>query len=285
MTARVAVVTGAAGAMGAGCARALASSFDALVLTDLHADALSAVGAGCVSAEVCTVAGDLTDPDLVARLVAETRARGEFGALVNTAGLSPTMAGWREILRVDLVAVARLLDAFFPIVVPGTVAVCIASVSGHMGAPDRELDAVLRDPLAPGFDAAYRALTRAEPDAGWTYRCAKLGVIQLCARTAVRWGACGGRVVSLSPGLVDTGMGRLELANNEIKAALVEMTPLAPSRLGPETPLPGRIDDIARTVDFLCSANASFISGCDVLVDGGLLAAMNNSTSGGIGGG
>jgi NAD(P)-dependent dehydrogenase (short-subunit alcohol dehydrogenase family) len=40
--------------------------------------------------------------------------------------------------------------------------------------------------------------------------------------------------------------------------------------------LPGRTDDIARTVAFLCSEGASFISGCDVLVDGGLIAAMSN---------
>jgi NAD(P)-dependent dehydrogenase (short-subunit alcohol dehydrogenase family) len=39
--------------------------------------------------------------------------------------------------------------------------------------------------------------------------------------------------------------------------------------------LPGRADDIANTVAFLCSDRASFVSGCDVRVDGGLIAAMN----------
>jgi NAD(P)-dependent dehydrogenase (short-subunit alcohol dehydrogenase family) len=259
---RVAVVTGAAGAMGQACAQ----MFDEVVRTDLHEG---------------DVVGDLTDASVVAKLVDEVRARGEFGALVHTAGLSPTMAGWREIMSVDLVATAALLDAFLPLVGPGSAAVCIASVSGHMGGSDPKLDAVLRDPLAPDFLDAYRALTPDEPDPGWTYACAKRGVIQLCARAAVPWGARGGRVVSVSPGLIDTGMGRQELAEQEIIPWMVGMTPLSSTRVDSEVPLPGRIDDIARAVAFLCSDDAAFISGCDILVDGGLLAAMNNQESDG----
>jgi NAD(P)-dependent dehydrogenase (short-subunit alcohol dehydrogenase family) len=82
--------------------------------------------------------------------------------------------------------------------------------------------------------------------------------------------------VSISPGLIDTGMGRLELEHNAIKTRMAEITPVAAHRSHGETVLPGRIDDIAGAVAFLCSEQASFISGCDVLVDGGLLAAMNN---------
>jgi NAD(P)-dependent dehydrogenase (short-subunit alcohol dehydrogenase family) len=45
-----------------------------------------------------------------------------------------------------------------------------------------------------------------------------------------------------------------------------------------DTILPGRTDDIARTVAFLCSGAAAFISGCDILVDGGLIAAMHHQS-------
>ena len=159
---------------------------------------------------------------------------------------------------------------------PGSVAVCLASVSGHMGAFDPAMDAVLDDPLAADLEARFQSLAGDEPDPGATYRLAKRGVIRLCERAAVAWGARGGRVVSLSPGLIDTEMGRLELVHNPIKTWMAEMTPVGGDRSGPDTVLPGRTDDIANTVAFLCSDRASFVSGCDVRVDGGLIAAMNH---------
>jgi len=53
------------------------------------------------------------------------------------------------------------------------------------------------------------------------------------------------------------------------------MTPVGADRSGSGTVLPGRVDDIASAVAFLCSDRASFVSGCDIRVDGGLAAAMN----------
>src|SRR4029078_1357672 len=124
---------GAAGAMGAVCARALAPTADVLLLTDRDHGRLDAVGeeiARTTGTRVSALPGDLGDPAFAGHLA---RAAGDLGALralVQTAGLSPSMAGWPEILRVDLVAVAALLDAFLPAVVPGSVAVCLSSISG-----------------------------------------------------------------------------------------------------------------------------------------------------------
>jgi len=262
--------------MGRACARALGATFDVLLCTDIAEDRLAATLAPSTDARVCAAPGDLADQAFVAELAARARELGEFGALVNTAGLSPSMAGWREILQVDLVAAARLLQAFEPLVLPGSVAVHIASVSGHMGAFDAAMDAALDDPLADDLDARYVALAGDLPDPGATYRLAKRAVVRLCERAAVPWGARGGRVVSVSPGLIDTEMGRLELEHNPIKVWLAETTPLGPARMDAATPLPGRIDDIADAVAFLCSDRASFISGCDIRVDGGLAGALGN---------
>ena len=275
----VSVATGAAGAMGSACASALAPGVDVLLLTDVDEHRLADVAHGIARdfpTRVCVAPGDLGDPAFAAELAGRARALGDLRSLVQTAGLSPSMAGWREILGVDLAAPARLLDAFLPQVVPGSVAVCVASVSGHMGAFEPAMDDVLADPLAADFDEKFRSLAGADPDPGATYRLAKRGVIRLCERMAVVWGARGGRVVSLSPGLVDTEMGRLELQHNEIKHWMAGITPVGGDRSGSDTVLPGRIDDIAGTVAFLCSDQASFISGCDVRVDGGLLAAMSH---------
>ena len=184
------------------------------------------------------------------------------------------MADWREILRVDLVGTARLLAAFFDRVVPGSVSVCVASIAGHIGTFDPQMDVVLDQPLVADFAERFRAEFGTDPDPGSTYRLAKRGVIRLCERTAVAWGSRGGRVTSLSPGLMDTAMGRLELTNNAIKEEMVKLTPSRSTRQGPDGALPGHPDDVARAVAFLCSDDASFVSGCDIRVDGGLIAAM-----------
>jgi NAD(P)-dependent dehydrogenase (short-subunit alcohol dehydrogenase family) len=275
----VSVVTGAAGAMGSACAQTLGASSDVLLLTDRDEAGLAATAA-VLEAEgttVVTIVGDVADPLVIDALVRQVADHGPLRALVHTAGLSPSMTDWEEILRVDLAGVVRLLDAFAPAVVPGSVAVCLASVSAHMGEFAPEMDAVLDAPLAPDLAGRFRSCLGTEPDPGSTYRLAKRGVLRACERAAVAWGASGGRVVSLSPGLIDTGMGRLELAENPVKAHLVELTPIHSSRQGPEPVLPGHTADIAEAMAFLCSERAAFVSGCDLRVDGGLIAAMNQS--------
>jgi NAD(P)-dependent dehydrogenase (short-subunit alcohol dehydrogenase family) len=274
----VTVVTGAAGGMGGACARVLTAGCDVLLLTDINEGRLwvaaEAIERDCDVA-VTSLVADLGDPDAITAVADRAAVLGELHGLVHTAGLSPAMAPWDEILRVDLVGVARLLDAFLPHAGPHSVAVCLASVAGHMGAFDPAMDAVLDDPYAPDLDARYRVAFGGDPDPGMTYRLAKRAVIRLCERAAVAWGARGGRVISISPGLIDTEMGRLELDDNPIKTWMVETTPLSAGRCADGTPLPGRADDIASAVGFLCSDAASFVTGCDLRVDGGLIGAMN----------
>ncbi len=267
--------------MGAACASALAATVDVVLLTDLDADRLASAATRIGSettATVCSLAGDLSEPGFVDELAARTHALGGLRSLVHTAGLSPSMAPWSEILRVDLVATARLLDVFLSCATRGSVAVCLASLAGHLGPFEPSMDALLDEPLDAHLEARYRALTGAEPDPGITYRLAKRGVIRLCERAAVLWGARGGRVLSVSPGLIDTAMGRLELRNNPIKQWMAELTPVGGDRSAPDAVLPGVVRDIADVVAFLCSDKASFVSGCDVRVDGGLTAALNGAS-------
>jgi NAD(P)-dependent dehydrogenase (short-subunit alcohol dehydrogenase family) len=81
------------------------------------------------------------------------------------------------------------------------------------------------------------------------------------------WGDRGARIVSLSPGLIATTMGALEFANSPQKRQLYEQTPLQRE---------GTMVEIADAVEFLTSDRASFISGTDLLVDGGIAAAIHN---------
>ena len=78
-------------------------------------------------------------------------------------------------------------------------------------------------------------------------------------------GASRGTNPSVSPGLIDSPQGASGYAVHPEKVKLVEMTPLARE---------GTMIEIADAVEFLVSDRASFISGIDLLVDGGLAAAF-----------
>jgi NAD(P)-dependent dehydrogenase (short-subunit alcohol dehydrogenase family) len=199
---------------------------------------------------------DLTDASSLTSLARDV---DELDALVVTAGVSPAMTDARTIFDVDLAGVARVLDAFDHLVRPGVVAVCVASMAGHLGSWTDETLQALDEPLSC-IDAGLT------DDPATAYMLAKLGVLRLVRRTARSWGARGARIVSVSPGVIDTPMGRLELADTEGTRAMVDASALGRA---------GRADEIASVIRFLCSDDASYITGTDVLVDGGSVASLS----------
>jgi NAD(P)-dependent dehydrogenase (short-subunit alcohol dehydrogenase family) len=210
------------------------------------------------------VACDVTDPNAVRSLAEQVGAAGTFRALVHAAGVSPTMDNARRVLEVNLVGTQLLLNAFEPMVMTGSAAVLFASSAGHQLAPymTPEQLALLANPLDEGFlDAATASVGG---DSGFAYGLSKAGVHQAAYRAASGWGPRGGRVVSLSPGIIDTPMGQQELSLQPAMPHLLARTPLG--RMG-------QPDEIAAVVGFLISDSASYVTGIDVLVDGGMVRA------------
>jgi NAD(P)-dependent dehydrogenase (short-subunit alcohol dehydrogenase family) len=250
----VAVVTGAGSGMGRACVDRLLDTVDHLVAVDLRPpDIEGTIGIAC----------DISDPVAVGGLVERVHELGPFRSLAHAAGLSPTMADPRRIVDVNLLGTVRLLDALEPIVTNGSAAVCFASSAGYLPLEllGPELSRLVHDPRTEGFlDRAAELL----PDPGMAYAWSKKGVQLQAARAAVNWGPRGGRVVSLSPGLIDTPMGRQEFENQPMMKPMLDNTPLGRF---------GIAEEIAAVVAFLLSDEASFVSGVDLLVDGALGAA------------
>ena len=255
----VAVVTGAASGMGRACVDRLRGHASVIVAVDLQVpDVPGATSVAC----------DIADPAAVLALAERVRELGPFRALAHAAGISPTMGDARRMFEVDLVGTQRLLDAFEPLVVRGSAAVCFSSSAAYQVSAfvTPEHEALLADPLAPDF--LDRAVAAAGDHSGFAYALAKVGVIRAAARAAVRWGSRGGRVTSVAPGLIDTPMGRQELAQQAEMQGMLAATPLG--RLGE----PG---EVAAVVAYLLSDAASYVSGIDVLVDGGMVQGLLTS--------
>lgn len=266
----VVVITGGAGGMGLACARALADR-GRLLLVDVREDLLDQAQKALEGhgADVETLPCDVSSPADVAAVAARVRELGRLRCLVHTAGVSPEMADAATVLDVDLAGSARITDALLPLVNPGSSAILIGSIAGYSDVPVG-VDPLLDDPLAEGFFATIEQAMGQELDSATAYVLAKRGVVRLAERLATPWGKRGGgRTVAISPGLIDTPMGRLELDRQQIIPVMIDVTPVK----RPDRPPPGRPEDIAAVVAFLESDAAGFISGSDIRVDGGLVGA------------
>jgi len=259
------VITGGSGGMGKATARLLGRK-GALLLADVSEERLAQTVRELAAegiTDVATRTVDITNAEQVQALADAAAELGELGAIVHTAGLSPTMADSRRIMEVNMVGTALILQAFLPLARPGSVAVCIASMAGHFTPRNEAYNSVLLDPLAPDFIDRMEAFSQGNP--GASYGLSKLGVILYVEDQAWAWGQKGARIVSVSPGTIDTPMGRQEASQQKEMQVMLDNTPLRRE---------GQASEIATAVAFLCSSDSSYITGADLRVDGGTTANM-----------
>ncbi len=246
----VALVTGAAQGIGKSIALRLARDGFALALADINAEGLQAVEAEihALNAPARMFAADLTQLPQLEQIIEEAAGLGELQVLVNNAGrlltspfLDVTEADWDATLGLDLKTVFFAMQYAARRMKPGGRIVNISSVSGRSGRADQ----------AP-------------------YAAAKAGVINLTRSGARAFASRGITVNAVCPGVVDTPLTqqihreraqRVNITPEESLARMIATIPLA--RL--ESP-----EDVANAVSFLCSPDASYITGQSLNVDGGM---------------
>jgi NAD(P)-dependent dehydrogenase (short-subunit alcohol dehydrogenase family) len=242
-----------------------------LVLADLNADALASAAADLQGEghEVVTQQVDVSDVGSVAKLAHAAAALGPVTTVVHTAGLSTQQASPTAILAVDLLGTALVLDAFEEVVAAGGAGVFISSMAGHL----RPLPAELESALSSTPAAELLSLPFLSPEAITTssiaYGTSKRANHLRVAAAANGWGLRGARVNSISPGVIATPMSKAELAGETgvFMRAMID---------GSATGRPGTAEEIADAVDFLTGPHSTFITGTDLLVDGGVIAAVRN---------
>lgn len=267
MAAGVHLVTGAARGIGFACAEALASEGARLLVCDLDRESVERAAGALrdANATVEALAADITRDADLRGIAARIEALGGLAGCVHAAGLGGTMADAARVIEVNLAGTARLLDALLPVANAGSAVVCIASQAAHFWAAGaspgvREL---LADATAQGLAGRLaEALGMEALDGGTAYGLSKYGVLQLVVERAAEFGARGVRLLSISPGIIETPMAAAEMAaHTEAMRAIIDMTPVG-GRMG----APAELGAVAA---FLCSPRASFVSGVDLLVDGG----------------
>jgi NAD(P)-dependent dehydrogenase (short-subunit alcohol dehydrogenase family) len=231
---------------------------------DAAAEELRALGTSC-DATVC----DVTERAAVERARDLATATGTVVSVVHTAGLSPTMASAERIIQVNALGTVYVNEVFSATAEAGFRLVNVASSAGHLPpgtpVPRRAYPSAFTDPdrLARAMVSRCNLLP-AKHRAAFAYSISKHFVIWYSRKQAAALGAKGGRIVSVSPGSTDTEMGRLEGPMGA--TALAEVS--AVGRFG-------RPEEIAEVLAFCASEKASYLTGTDVLVDGGAGAALS----------
>lgn len=211
---------------------------------------------------------DITSVDSVRALADVAHSLGPVRTLIHTAGVSPVQAPVEAVLAVDLIGTAIVLDAFEAVITPGGSGLVIASMAADFfPAPPKKIQKLLATTPTPSLASLDELSADQFGSSAEAYAFAKHANRGRVAAASVPWGRRGATLNAISPGVISTVMGRAELAseNGQIMRALVDGS--GTGRLG--TP-----EDIAAAGAFLLGPDASFITGTNLMVDGGVIASL-----------
>ena len=206
--------------------------------------------------ECSTIRCDLGSKEDILNLVAFATAKGDIKYMVNAAGVSPSQAPVEHILRVDLYGTSVLLEEFGTVIAPGGSGVIISSQSGHRlpALPQEQNEALAMTPVDELLQLPFiREIDDTLKAYQYSKRCNVLRVMYEAT------------VNSISPGIIIT-----PLANDELhgprKDGYLKMIEGMPARRA------GTPDEVGDLAEFVMSSRGRFISGADLLIDGGCTA-------------
>lgn len=260
------VVLIGAGSIGQAIVRRVGSGKRVLVadISEANAQAAAEVLADAgFESTVATV--DVGSRESVAALAAQAGALGEVSDVVHAAGLSPSQASVADILRVDLYGTALVLELFGEVIAPGGSAVVISSQSGHR-LPALSLEQDHQLATIPTDELLELPLVQAVTDTLHAYQVSKRGNGLRVRAQAIAWGERGARVNAISPGVIITPLARDELTGPRAEFYQRMLGGSPAGRAG--TP-----DEVANVAELLMTPRGAFITGSDILMDGGVTAS------------
>ena len=248
LSGKVAVVTGAGQGLGREFARALANAGADVVIAELNAETARDAAAEIerIGRNALAVQTDVTDPDSVQNAVDKAlKAFGKIDVLVNNAGITI----WGEAENVSADDWRKVVDVNY-----NGLFLCCQAVGRVM--IERKSGSIINI-------ASMSGLIVNVPQCQASYNSSKAAVIHLTRSLAVEWAAHGVRVNAISPGFMDTPMARPFFENPDIGGLWMQRVPMG---------RPGRPEELGPLVVFLAAEASSYITGSNVVVDGGYTA-------------
>ena len=259
------------GAGGIGIAIARRQGFGKhILLADFNEELLAKAARDLevASYKVSTQKVDVSSRESVRSLVEAASRLGSIVQVVNTAGVSPNMAPPERVLAVDLYGSAVVFEEFRRVIAPGGAGLIISSMAGHMAAPlSKEDDHALAFTPADELLALPVLSGEAIPNSMVAYIVSKQANHVRVQAESIKWGERGARVNSISPGIIATPLAQHEL-NSPIGDVYRGMIAASPSKRMASP------DEVAAAA-YLLGPDAGFITGSDLLMDGGVIAAMH----------
>ncbi|MBR7028591.1 MAG: SDR family oxidoreductase [Bacteroidaceae bacterium] len=215
-----------------------------------------------------TMQVDACNKESIYAFARRAKELGPVVEFINTAGASPHQTNPAHIITLDLIGSAHSLEAFGKVMASGGGGILISSMTGYMLPQPLPQEVEHALTVTPADELA--ALPCLQPEAisgsGYAYVLSKRANQLRVRQAAMQWGQRGARINTISPGIVVT-----PLAYDEFRAAgegyqrMIEAS--AMQRVGNPA-------EIAAAAEFLLSDRAAFITGTDLLVDGGMIAAI-----------
>jgi NAD(P)-dependent dehydrogenase (short-subunit alcohol dehydrogenase family) len=218
--------------------------------------------------EVALQTADISDREAVEALADKAAAMGPVTRVIHAAGVSPTQASIERVLEVDLVGTAYILDAFARVIAPGGAGIVVASMAGHRESPyEREIEQALA--TTPTAELLALPFLQSEKigSSVHAYALAKRANSLRVLTAAAAWGKRGARVNAISPGVIITPLALDELSGPRKEWFEHVRTVSAAQRFATS-------DEVGDAAAFLLGERAGFITGADLLMDGGVTAAL-----------
>ncbi len=257
-----------AGSMGTAIVRRIGAG-KKILLGDISEETLKRVGEDFrrCGYDVETLVVNALQKESIEAFARKAAELGPVMYFIDTAGASPNQASPEHIVNLDMVGTGYAVDAFGEVMAEGGAGLLISSQAAYMYAIPNDIELQLVNTPTEELKNVKFIQEVTMQNSGLAYMIAKrMNHLQAQRAAATTWRKRRARINSISPGVIVTPLAYDEFrASGEGYQAMIDAS--AAQRTGTS-------DEVAEAAAFLLGEHAKFITGTDLLIDGGVIASI-----------